>query len=1171
MERLTGSIFSLPLTSVFIILTIFQRQSSNHSAPPSRQSSSSKASSNNNNDDEEKDSELEEMSDVTESGRSTPIIEEKKPRRGSNGHRNTSSVSHPPPRIPDQNEKVLMDKLKIAENDLSMLQEECELLKKANERLIQQSLSKSTEYGARESIEEKKKIVELEENLKETEKRIRESEHRRREDQKKFEAMRMHYKTKYEAVKAEKKQLSSSSTVTAPPVKKVEEDDGHDSPPPMIYEPVRKRPSQSEISRSRRADDDLLQKLYKEVADILQSHDVGIAEMSNLGPGENNLSRWQKLYSELYEELEKVRNMLVVQYDINQKQTKEIQLLKDELERLKTVSADILSKSKEEIEEKQKKIYMLEEQVRVIAYSGQQPVKLLSNQINIPTPKINTNLFVKLVNVKPSPSLTSKFFFSMEFFDFQLETTPILDPKEQNMEFTTVYDVLVSNLLIHYLQTNGIVIEMYRPASDCYKLLAAATISLIPLFEDNVLQKFCSEIVMKSVESGVDMCTLRYEIEVSQPISDSFKKFKKSETARNMLPLKLENGDEDENNFEPLTIMVNRVIGLDSLGRDSSAEFCVVYELLSFSPYFTDFSSNSEIRSKRDCFIPKNEIARNLFSSSSISFFLIENIPKQDGVIATLHLPLHPLCKLGGSIKGTFSMLDADGHSTSVSLDLCLIWKHEIPSFFLKPEPNTIIDPESSKKDTPILPQPVRRTSKQFDVTPVSDNEPILCEDVPVPPKALSPKQESPKRKDSSSSSDTSFSSSSKDLFSPPKTTPLAFDYELPTVSSPPVVEREEEDRIVFDEDDEIESVSAVSTTRDHEAPTFPDDPTPPLHDVRLEENEEKPKSPSPIQTEMPQPPKRNSIQPEEAPQPEPTVDVQNTPHPEEVESRESTPTVQKSVEEEEIVEPEPNEPEPENNNRKELKTEELKSLLGILPPIAKPRNIPVAPLSLNEEPTPSRPGNSTKGIVFNDPIHSSFPTSDSSATSSPRQKPPVPLPDYEGHSLIRVPKPLSPTDKDVLEPNMKVTIQLESFELIPGSSMTSWTREDTRICVDWLFLNISNEQSKSPVFHFPRRPQERVDIDFSKEYTLTRGQVQLLKQWIQLSIKLEFAIIKVSPGEEEELGFGSLILSPSNSNFRSFVIEVYDQSPMTMAQAELTVTIQFSRALLEQLNKNEM
>lgn len=74
--------------------------------------------------------------------------------------------------------------------------------------LSSRSLSKSTEYGARESIEEKKKIVELEELLKETEKRIKESEHRRREDQKKFEAMRLHYKNKYDAAKKTEKKLS---------------------------------------------------------------------------------------------------------------------------------------------------------------------------------------------------------------------------------------------------------------------------------------------------------------------------------------------------------------------------------------------------------------------------------------------------------------------------------------------------------------------------------------------------------------------------------------------------------------------------------------------------------------------------------------------------------------------------------------------------------------------------------------------------------------------------------------------------------------------------------------------------------------------------------------------------------------------------------------------------
>lgn len=83
---------------------------------------------------------MSEMSD-DESGRSTPVIEEKKkPRRKSrkSSHQEPSKNPIPPPRIPDQTEKVLMDKLKVAENDLAMLQEECDLVKKANERLVHQ-------------------------------------------------------------------------------------------------------------------------------------------------------------------------------------------------------------------------------------------------------------------------------------------------------------------------------------------------------------------------------------------------------------------------------------------------------------------------------------------------------------------------------------------------------------------------------------------------------------------------------------------------------------------------------------------------------------------------------------------------------------------------------------------------------------------------------------------------------------------------------------------------------------------------------------------------------------------------------------------------------------------------------------------------------------------------
>uniref|UniRef100_A0A8R1DXH8 C2-C2_1 domain-containing protein n=2 Tax=Caenorhabditis japonica TaxID=281687 RepID=A0A8R1DXH8_CAEJA len=1152
--------------------TIEQLRQLKGAAPPVRVSTaSSKTSSNNNNDEEESEdeeeteesemSELSEMSSRSSSDRSvTHVSKAKVTKRGrhSNGTKQSSIVTAPVPRpVVDQSEKVLLDKLRVAESDLQMLREECEIVKKANERLVQQSLSKSTEYGARESIEEKKKIVELEEQLKESDKRIKESEHRRKEDQKKFEAMRVHYKEKYEAAKAAKVEVKEQKIVTVK-----QEEDRSNSPPPILYEPLRKRQSQHEDNRgrskTRKSDDDLLQKLYQEVAQILQSHDLGMTEINTLGPGENSLGRWQKLYAELYEELEKIRNMLVVQYDINQKQTNEITILKDELERLKTLSAEMVAKLKEEAQEKQKRIFLLEEQIRTIAYTGQQPVQLLTNEPNIVPPSMNTDLSVKLVHVKPSPSLTSKFFFSLEFFDFQLETTPIMSAKQQNMDFTTVYDVLVSNLLIHYLQTNGIIIEMYRPANDCYQLIAAGTISLIPLFEKNVLQKFCSEIILKSVETGKEMCTLRYEIEISQPISDSFKKFKKSEMARNMMQLQLETEKENiqENNFEPLNIMINRVVGMESLGRD--IEFCVVYELLSFSPFFTDFSTCSEVRSSRTVSIPKAVTAKSIFSNTSISFFLIENLPKHDGVLATLHLPLQPLCKLGGSIRGTFPMLDIDGRQSSISLDLCLVWKNEIPSYFIKQGKENGVEPkkiEPGYSNSPLtIPQPVKRPSKQFDVVPVGRDEPILRQETAKPPHVRNvdsvPRLVSPSSSSSSSNASENLSIYDKDLMSPPQkeNEPTVSEYNFPPVAPEPEVHT----KIVFDDipDDEVESVSAKSShrTEPEQEPEPEPEPEPPIpqrpHIQRQEtENRElSPQSPSP-----------RVIEDEDTPRPS-YDEIQD-----EQESGESTPPTQRSVD---IVKEE------ESISEIDKKTEELKSLIGVLPPIAKPRNIPVTSQSLsNQESPPPKPATRPAGLIFSEDLTHSIPPSETSSTSTPRrgEKPPVPLPPYEGRSLIKRQKPISPRDRDILEPDCKVVFQLESLEMLPESRMTRWAREDPKCLIDWIFLDFSQEHSQSSIFELPRRPQDIVDLVFTKEYVLTRGQISLLKQWIQNYVKLELTLIKKSPGDEEELAYGVFSLSPNNAAMKSINLELIDVH--TTPLAELQLSIQFSRALLDQLN----
>ncbi|CAB3403825.1 unnamed protein product [Caenorhabditis bovis] len=1053
--------------------------------------SPSKSSSENNNEEDEDDkksivSELSEMSSASSDHTPSP----KKPKK---------AAPEPTRNVEIAAEKKLLDKLRIAENDLQLLKNENEVLKNANEKLIQQTLNKSTDYGEKQSIEDKKKVVELEEQLKDTEKRLKEAERRHRDYEKKIETLRQHYKAQTTTTAAQSRPASepkaSQNALEEPLFEETE---------------TKRRASQRELMRMRQDDDDLLSRLHSEVAEILKSHDVQIEDVAIMDSGEGlkKLARWQKMYSELYEELEKVRNMLVVQHDITQKQTIEISLLQDELTRLKTLNAEKLMKAKEVLEEKQKKIFSLEEQIRAIAYADQNEIPIISAEKSLPT--TNTDLSIHLVNVRPLAGTTTKFFFSLEFFDFQLETTPIVEPKQQKMDFTTVYNVVVSNLLIHYLQTNGITIEMYKPGKDHYQLIAAGTVSLAPLLDPKIVNKYCSEIRLRSIDTGEEICILQYEIEVTQPFTETFKRFRKTDIARTMLPLDIDETEVKEE-YEPLTVMVNRIQGLETKGK----EYCVVYELLSFSPFFTDFSTDVEILAKRDISIPKTEATRELFLKSNISFYVIENVPKSDGVLAMLHLPLLPLLKTGGAIKGTFPMTDVSENASSLSLDICIMWKHEIPAFL----PAAFSPPtQPSPPPPPPLPPavqevgalPPKRPSKQFDVSVVEelpDSPPKPAEErrmtqiVRTSSVQLLTREES---QSPSSSPSPGRSESTQDVLSPPsKPTPLVFDY-----PSYPFANTK-------DDEEEIETVSAKS----EDVPKSPP----------------KSETPIPIEEKVSQP-----SSPEKQP-----------------ESRSpSTPPTQRIAVDEEIIsehsihsESPPQSAESMKNSQKD----EIRSLLGVLPPIAKPRN------NISEQQK-----SDNRNVVFTEPLHHSIPPSESSSTSSPRraEKGPVALPEFEGHGVIKSLQQESPPDPTI-DPAIYVTIRLEKITVVQYSRLLMKYFDDATFYIDWGFLDIPIETTRSTGFKLPRAAEESLDLDFEKKFNLTRRQVKLLEQWIDLSNRVDFTIIAEMP-EEEEIGVAQLVLYRNNSDNLNTTIDFLDVNGEHLA--ELQLSLQYSPELLQRL-----
>ncbi|RCN50840.1 hypothetical protein ANCCAN_03058 [Ancylostoma caninum] len=204
-------------------------------------------------------------------------------------------------------------------------------------------------------------------------------------------------------------------------------------------------------------DDDILERLYRDVSAILETHDHyddGIIDAS-VGSVEK-LAKWKKMYAALYDELEKLRSMLLIQHDINQKQGTEISLLQEEIESIKVKYESKLKDLRDKLVEKQKKILLLEEQIRSIAYGTQKPIPIKPTDTKA---EISTDLSIMFTSVSLTDEYVASvgacpaYFLSLEFFDFELQTTPILTKQTSPLDFTTIYSVVVSNLFVHYIET----------------------------------------------------------------------------------------------------------------------------------------------------------------------------------------------------------------------------------------------------------------------------------------------------------------------------------------------------------------------------------------------------------------------------------------------------------------------------------------------------------------------------------------------------------------------------------------------------------------------------------------------------------------------------------------------------------------------------------------------
>ncbi|KAK6732322.1 hypothetical protein RB195_016606 [Necator americanus] len=872
-----------------------------------------------------------------------------------------------------------LGKIELVTKQLSVVQAENEVLKEANERLVKQSLSMEFDESMKEQIELRKQLTLLEEKLKEAEQRRAKTEQKLRKERRTLKNLKERGLTTKGAILVQTEQLKSEESI-----------DELESVPAKRRE-TRKR------KKKGLDDDDILERLYRDVAAILETHDNyddGIID-GTMGPAEK-LAKWKKMYASLYDELEKLRKMLLIQHDINQKQNSE--------ETVAEISTDL---------------------------------SIMFTSLSL------SDEYVAAVGACPAH------FLSLEFFDFELQTTPILTKQTTPLDFTTIYNVVVSNLFVHYIETKG------------------------------AKSRFVGELKLISLESGSMIATLKYELNTTEELAKSIISYQMTEAAQKLLPIEI---PADEQPFEELTVMVHRCTG--------PLEVCVIYEFFSFSPYFTNFvtsSKTAELNSKRDWSVPVDAL-QSYLGETEITFFLFENRPEtgeeKDGVLAMLSLPLAPLAE-NKPIKGSFMMVKSDGNDSGAYLDVTIMWKHGLTHIPSKPttthlpsepkdEPKQI--KESKKENPPDLVRPSVLPQESVDIIRKDSSSP---DDNYSPIFVVSPKipsiTEVIRRADPSSGGLETIS------LKGPSRVPDA------TATKDAVVEEKEEDK--------SSSSSSASSVASQTAP-LPN--APPLSATGTQESTES--------------------------QSEPTINVVQV----DAGSRDSDllPV--------------------ETPSKMEKDKNEIRSLLGVLPPIAKPR-LSKPPTDFSNFSHISRPDakqdsressrsktssenddqfkDRERTVFFTDPLHKSIPPSETSSVSSPPPKPPVRLPALGGRSVIRVKNVEQEDDSDVDE-SRTVSIFIDRIYIPEFSRLLDPAFDKVKVYVDWFFLDYPLEESRTPeAIELPRIPDSPGIFSYKKNFQLSKRRVALLEQWLELGNRLDFTLI--TEGEDsEELAVAQLELS---------------------------------------------
>ncbi|KAI5100549.1 protein fantom [Silurus meridionalis] len=418
---------------------------------------------------------------------------------------------------------------------------------------------------------------------------------------------------------------------------------------------------------------------------------------------ERSLKELQATYAETVQELEKTRNMLIIQHKINKDYQAEVEAVTQRMNDLQLDNELKQEKLAQLLDMRAVKIKKLEAQLKDIAYGTKahvfrpditdddaadefdESVHLARGEnlleIHLGTARFNSQALDSLGDKDPST------FCTYAFYDFELQSTAVVRGQQPVYDFTTQYLVKVDDLFLHYIHSSSITVEAQVAEFMSFRTVAKGQIRLSQVLERD--GKVFGTMHLVGVSDDIQVFgTLDYWLRLRVPMEQAIRLYKERVKALGYLSSSVKDQNQasssplsssliKDGNLNELYITIRCCSKLKSRGPHTQPSPYVIYKFYDFPDHDTPIvPSTNEPQFEDHMIFPltMNSDLDAYLKAEALTLYVFDDLDFENQLyLGKANVPLISLAH-DKAITGTFELTDPTG-APSGYIDVTLKWK----------------------------------------------------------------------------------------------------------------------------------------------------------------------------------------------------------------------------------------------------------------------------------------------------------------------------------------------------------------------------------------------------------------------------------------------------------------------------------------------------------------